>query len=81
MFLDMIISNNYKLKLEQQEHGKVYSLLGLPLFFNNTSDKGRTVPAWNCRGKGEYVGGRDRGEIRHNVSTHEYMNNKKTVKK
>jgi hypothetical protein len=47
MFLDMIISNNYKLKLEQQEHGKVYSLLGLPLFFNKTSDKGRTGPAWN----------------------------------
>jgi hypothetical protein len=76
----MLISNNYKLKLELQEYGRIYFLLGLPLFFNKTSDKGRTWPAWNCGGKGGYVGGRDRGEIWHNVSTCEYMNNKKKFK-
>jgi hypothetical protein len=47
----MFISNNYKLKLELQEHGRIYSLLGLPLFFNKTSDKSRTGTAWNSGGK------------------------------
>jgi hypothetical protein len=28
------------------------SLLGLSLFFNKTSDKGRTGPAWNGVGQG-----------------------------
>jgi hypothetical protein len=36
----------------------------LSLFFNKTSDKGRTGPAWNSRGKREESGGGgQRGEM------------------
>jgi hypothetical protein len=47
----MFISNNYQLKLELEEHGRIYFLC-LPLFLNKTSDKGRTGPPGNVGEEG-----------------------------
>jgi hypothetical protein len=47
------------------------SLLGLSLFFNKTSDKGRTGPAWNGgRKEGEVGGGGQWGEMTQTMYAH-----------
>jgi hypothetical protein len=46
------------------------SLLGLSLFFNKTSDKGRTGPAGTEGGRGRGWGGRQRGEMTQTMYVH-----------
>jgi hypothetical protein len=49
----------------------------LSLFFNKTSDKGRTGPVWNGRVRGERVGEKGRGEMTQTI----YAGVNKRIKK
>jgi hypothetical protein len=59
-----MLESLYIAVLKSTSKNALSSLLGLCLFFNKISDKGRKIPAWN-RGEegGDGRGGRQEGEM------------------